>query len=200
MNKIAILRKQLRQQRRHLTVYQQRQAEQAILTNIYHHALFKTARKIGVYIDDFGEISTKKLINYCFKLGKKVYTPQVCEMNQILTWVEISKAQYHHKRMVRHRLKMLEARASRGQSVKRLDVLFMPLLVCDKTGIRIGMGGGFYDRTLANAKCRPYRIGLAHDFQYIDDNIPAQKWDQRIDELWTPSHRYCFKRCNINYN
>ncbi len=43
----------------------------------------------------------------------------------------------------------------------------MPLLACDTHGTRIGMGGGYYDRTLASAPQHPYRLGIAHDFQLI---------------------------------
>lgn len=188
------LRKSIRQQRRALTIFQQRQAEQAILAYCYHHAKLKSAQHIGLYLHDFGEIFTRKLIEYCFSQQKSVYLPQICEMNQRLVWVKIARHQYRNQRFVRHRLKMLEAKASRGRAIQQLDLLFMPLLACDNIGMRLGMGGGFYDRTLANVPYRPYRIGLAHDFQYLQQRLPAQKWDEGVDELWTPSALYRFKR------
>lgn len=43
----------------------------------------------------------------------------------------------------------------------------MPLLMFDVHGTRVGMGGGFYDRTLYK-KYRPFRLGLAYDFQQVD--------------------------------
>ena len=46
---------------------------------------------------------------------------------------------------------MKEPMATRGQHVSTLDLLIMPLLACDQLGTRIGMGGGFCDRTLATA-------------------------------------------------
>ncbi len=70
----------------------------------------------------------------------------------------------------------------------------MPLLACDTHGTRIGMGGGYYDRTLASAPQRPYRLGIAHDFQLIHANLPRENWDQPVDALLTPECFLQFKR------
>lgn len=193
MNELNELRKRLRKQRRNLNIWQQRQAEFAISRYFRHHRL-QNAEKVGVYLNAFGEVYTQKLVEYCFKHGKTVYLPMVCAMNQRLRWVNISAQQYHQHRFVLHRLKMYEAKNHRGVDVQQLDVLFMPLLACDTMGMRLGMGGGFYDRTLANAPQRPYRIGLAHDFQYLAQILPHQAWDEGLDELWTPQKCYRFKR------
>ena len=117
----------------------------------------------------------------------------ICNMNQNLMWVKISSSQYLNKRFSHHPLGMKEPMASRGHHISILDILIMPLLACDHLGTRIGMGGGFYDRTLASAPHRPFRLGLAHTFQYIDQTLPRQKWDQPIHGLLTPKKFYIFK-------
>ena len=76
----------------------------------------------------------------------------------------------------------------------KLDLLVMPSLACDEFGTRIGMGGGFYDRTLANSPRKPYRLGLAHDFQFLNIQLERQTWDQPLDALLTPSKLHRFKR------
>lgn len=70
----------------------------------------------------------------------------------------------------------------------------MPLLACDHSGTRIGMGGGFYDRTLASAPGLPFRLGLAHDFQLLSQSLKREKWDQPLDALITPTVFLAFKR------
>ncbi|MDO4223261.1 MAG: 5-formyltetrahydrofolate cyclo-ligase [Acinetobacter sp.] len=186
------LRKTLRRQRRALSIFQQRQAQIAILRYLWRNRHFHACQHIGVYWADFGEIYTRAIIDYCFKLGKKVYLPQVCAMNQQLQWVQLSRQHLRSQRMVRHRLQMLEVRQSRGHCIQHLDWLFLPLLACDVDGYRLGMGGGFYDRTLAHAKATMYRVGLAHDFQYLQQPFARQAWDQPIHALWTPSKAYYF--------
>ena len=188
------LRKQLRQQRRAVTRTQQQQAQQAVLQRLLRLPKFQYAKKVGVYLDAFGEIHTQRIIEYCFVQGKQVYLPMICNMNQQLVWVEISRHQYINKRFSHHPLGMKEPMASRGKHVSHLDLLIMPLLACDKYGTRIGMGGGYYDRTLASAPQRPYRLGIAHDFQLIHANLPRKNWDQPLDALLTPECFLQFKR------
>ena len=56
------------------------------------------------------------------------------------------------------------------------------------------MGGGFYDRTLASAPGRPFRLGLAHDFQLLALPLKRETWDQPLDALITPTIFIKFKR------
>ena len=91
-------------------------------------------------------------------------------------------------------LGMQQAMQSRGHTVKHLDLLLMPLLACDHVGTRLGMGGGFYDKTLSRAPQKPYRLGLAHDFQLLEQTLTRQEWDQPLNALLTPQHFLKFQR------
>ena len=182
-----LLRKSLRQQRRQLSVFQQKQHGLKVLHRLYRFKPFQSAKKIGLYLHAFGEVATDQIIEYCFAQQKDVYLPIVCKMNQQLRWVKISKSQYRSKRFCRHTLGMFEPMATRGMHVSHLDLLIMPLLACDVTGTRMGMGGGFYDRTLASAPFKPYRLGLAHDFQLMRENLQRNPWDQTLNGLITPT-------------
>lgn len=188
-----VLRSQIRKQRRQISVFQQRQSEQNCLNQLRHFHGFQHAKKIGIYLDAFGEIHTNKIIEYALSKGKDVYLPKVTSTRQALVWVKISKHQYRNKRFVPHTLGMLEPTATRGLHVSKLDLLIMPLLACDFLGTRIGMGGGFYDKTLASAQHKPFRLGLAHDFQFINTQLERQVWDQPLNALLTPNKLYRFK-------
>ena len=192
--KLNILRKTLRQQRRRVSTFEQKQSEQSVLNLIVKSAVFKHAQKVGLYLHAFGEIQTDLIIKKCFSLGKHVYLPMICNMNQKLVWIHVSRSQYLNKRFTHHRLGMKEPIQTRAKNVDQLDLLIMPLLACDRLGTRMGMGGGYYDRTLAQAKYKPIRIGLAHDYQYLSEPLIRQSWDQPLDILITPSKTYRFRR------
>ena len=68
------------------------------------------------------------------------------------------------------------------------DVFLVPLLAFDRHGWRLGYGGGFYDRTLREARsARPIvAVGLALDEQEVDD-VPHLDYDERLDWVLTPS-------------
>lgn len=67
------------------------------------------------------------------------------------------------------------------------DVLLVPLLAFDRAGHRLGYGGGFYDRTLAELRSRKAirAIGLAFATQEVDE-VPHLDYDQRLDWVLTP--------------
>lgn len=69
------------------------------------------------------------------------------------------------------------------------DLLLMPLVGFDAQGNRLGMGGGFYDRTLANIHRlhkRPLLIGVAHDCQQVQQ-LPVEPWDIPLNLIVTPT-------------
>jgi 5-formyltetrahydrofolate cyclo-ligase len=70
----------------------------------------------------------------------------------------------------------------------------MPLVAFDEQGNRLGMGGGFYDRTLAYLKYRQHRrkpvlAGLAHEIQKIGQ-LTTQSWDIPLDCIITENKLY----------
>jgi 5-formyltetrahydrofolate cyclo-ligase len=68
------------------------------------------------------------------------------------------------------------------------DLLLVPLLAFDATGNRLGYGGGFYDRTVAEARnCRHITaVGVAFDEQRLDA-VPHVDYDEPLDWVLTPS-------------
>ncbi|WP_171264678.1 5-formyltetrahydrofolate cyclo-ligase [Acinetobacter sp. ANC 4558] len=194
MNIMHKLRRQLRKQRRQLNHFQQLQAESRVFHQLIRTPEFISAKHIGIYLHAFGEIRTHKIIEYAFSKNKKIYLPLICNMNQHLVWVQINLQQYRNKRFSLHHLGMQEPKCTRGLHVSKLELLIMPLLACNEDGIRVGMGGGFYDRTLAHAQYKPTRLGLAHDFQLIHHKIIPQKWDEALDGLIIPTKLLRFKR------
>ena len=188
------IRKTLTQKRKLIDKFQQCQSAslalifyRTFLTRSYH-------QKIGLYLHAFGEVHTQLLIEECYRLSKEVYLPMICNMNNKLVWVKVSAHQYRNRRFSHHRLGMKEPMASHGYPVSHLDLVVMPLVACDLKGTRMGMGGGFYDRTLATAPRKPFRLGLAHSFQLLEQPLIRQPWDQPLDALLTPDRVYRFKR------
>lgn len=189
-NPLAVLRKQLRQKRRALDFKTRQQAGRRVSQHLYRHSTFRQAQRIGIYLSAFGEVPTQALIEQAFKRHKQVYLPQIRNVDQTLRWVRINRQQWRNRRFSVHRLGMHEPR-QRGIDVNRLDLLIMPLLAFDDYGTRLGMGGGYYDRTLWK-KNQPYRLGLAYAFQRTS-GLVRQAWDQPLHAVCTPEGIYRFK-------
>ena len=78
---------------------------------------------------------------------------------------------------------------------KDLDLVITPLVGFDVDGNRLGMGGGYYDRTFAFTKQHsddddhgPCLIGVAYEFQNISQ-VPTESWDVPLDKLVTEIQR-----------
>ena len=65
-----------------------------------------------------------------------------------------------------------------------IDLAFIPGLAFDKRGGRVGYGGGFYDRFMNNMRKEAKKIGLAYNFQILDE-VPMEKHDLFIDGIIT---------------
>ncbi|WP_293913057.1 MULTISPECIES: 5-formyltetrahydrofolate cyclo-ligase [unclassified Sphingobacterium] len=75
---------------------------------------------------------------------------------------------------------------------KLLDMVLIPLLICDRTGNRVGYGKGFYDRFLK--KCRPdvQKIGLSF-FEPVEKITDVDPYDIALDCCITPQHIIYFE-------
>jgi 5-formyltetrahydrofolate cyclo-ligase len=79
-------------------------------------------------------------------------------------------------------------RAQHAVSVAELSVILVPGLAFDETdGVRLGRGGGYYDRLLANPAVVARRIGVAFETQVVP-TVPREAHDSRVHELVTEAH------------
>lgn len=184
------LRIQLRARRRRLAAYQQTLAglslKRRVLANV--HSL-RHSRKIAFYLPADGEISLLPVLQWCLSHKLHCYLP-VLDRNG-LNRLEFARYRKNTK-LTRNRFGIPEPVTTRAVCIacNQLDIIFMPAVGFDAVGRRLGMGGGFYDRTLA--ECRhsrtgtPLLVAVAHDIQYIS-RLPEEPWDIHPDLTLTPS-------------
>ncbi|MCA6960821.1 MULTISPECIES: 5-formyltetrahydrofolate cyclo-ligase [Pectobacterium] len=182
------IRQAVRQQRRLLTPEQQSRFAQQASERVMAHPKIIRADSVAVFLSFDGELDTSPLIQQLWQQEKRVYLPVLHPFRAgYLLFLRYAP----DTELVRNRLKIMEPRLDVRQvlPLPQLDVLLTPLVAFDYQGQRLGMGGGFYDRTLQyrNYTSRgPYPIGLAHDCQQVDA-LPVESWDIPLPEIITPS-------------
>jgi 5-formyltetrahydrofolate cyclo-ligase len=191
------LRKELRSARRALTPAQQKQASRRLYRQLAQHPMFVRSRHIALYLANDGEIDPVLLLRHALRLGKTCYLPVLKRWPRgSMGFQRIHK----HQQWTRNRFGIAEPRASISSQTQpwRLDMVLMPLVGFDVHGNRLGMGGGFYDRTFAYLRRRqtwlaPSLIGLAHDCQKLD-RLPVESWDIPLDGIVSDAECLMFKR------
>lgn len=181
------LRKTLRQQRRALTPLQQRTAAAALLTQIARQPWFPCSRRLAFFMASDGEIDPGPLLALAQAAGKECFLPVLHPLGAN----RLHFARYTPGMLLSpNRFGIPEPPLKRNRIVPAwaLDVIFMPLVGFDRHGHRLGMGGGFYDRTLAftrrSPRTLPRLIGLAHHLQEVEQ-LPAQPWDVPLHAIAT---------------
>lgn len=180
----AELRRTLRNARNNLSPVQQRQAALRLTRLLSHDALFIRSRHIAFYQAADGEIDPKPLLEKALKRGKKVYVPVLSKWPKARMAFQPINAK---TRWRKNRYGINEPRAAYRLERKpwALSLIFLPLVGFDAHGGRIGMGKGFYDRTLSYLSRRrtwrrPTLIGLAHQCQQVD-RLGLANWDIPLD-------------------
>jgi 5-formyltetrahydrofolate cyclo-ligase len=65
-------------------------------------------------------------------------------------------------------------------------VVLTPGLAVDRTGMRLGRGGGFYDRALGRVPVRTFTCTLLHEGEIVE-RVPAAPHDRRVGSAATPA-------------
>ena len=68
-----------------------------------------------------------------------------------------------------------------------IDVTLTPAVAVDRTGRRVGYGGGFYDRFLPQTRSDAVRVAVVLPVQLVDEDLPAGAFDLRVDAIVTPN-------------
>jgi 5-formyltetrahydrofolate cyclo-ligase len=174
------LRRVLRAQRKALDAHRQAEAAERLKRLLLTLPVFRSSRRVACYLPNDGEIDPTPLIVQLWAAGRRCYLPVLSRLSRDRLWF----ARYlPDTRLVDNRFGIPEPDVPPRTWVRahELDLVLMPLVGFDLDGNRLGMGGGFYDRSLDFLRRRrhwrrPRLIGLAHDFQRVDRLLPAP-WD-----------------------
>ena len=139
---------------------------------------FKDVSKIGSYISYEFEPETSDLNQRVISSGKTLYLPRVLKDND-LEWV----AWDGDKSKLKKSGKTLEPVGAAVEDIQ-LDVIILPALHVDRTGNRLGQGGGSYDRFLARSNA--WTIALLHRGELTSEMLPVEPHDQKIKAAATP--------------
>lgn len=189
------LRNKLRQKRRSLSRLQQRTASIQLKNHLNVSGLLLRAKHIALYLSNDGEICPMALMQSLWKRNKYCYLPAIHPLKENhLVFCRVTPA----TRFEANRFGIPEPvfRYSQKLPARHLSLVLLPLVAFDPEGNRMGMGGGYYDRTFGfkqlghqSIRTPPKLVGLAHELQK-QDQLAVDSWDIPLCGIITDKRIY----------
>ena len=149
-----------------------------------------TSRTIASYLSYGDEPSTVLLNEKIVSLGKILLLPRTNRHGGI-SWIKWYPNMEYERDKKRKNLMQPIGDEFEGS----LDVVILPALRVDRSGVRLGQGGGSYDRALAkdNSAAKSWKVALLHDEELSSESLPRESHDVLIDAVALPEILVRFK-------
>jgi 5-formyltetrahydrofolate cyclo-ligase len=197
MSSRSELRARLRAQRRALEPPLRAEFNARITQHLMQSGLFRTSSRIAMYWAGQGEADPRAAVQRAWALHKRVFLPVLLgPFHNHLRFAPLTPASVLQKNC----FGIPEPRVTRAQLLPgiSMDLVLVPLVGFDDQGMRLGMGGGYYDRSFAARlfrRCwrKPRLIGVAYELQRVPQ-LARQPWDVALDGVVTEKQLYLFNR------
>jgi len=182
------LRAVMRARRRDLSDDERAEASASLHSHLLTLIGLSRPHRVAAYIPNDGEIDPMSALDQLVERGVEGYLPVIFGTRR----PRLRFARYHPKEPLTFGKFGIPIPFHDKRELKNpvdIDWLLMPLVAFDASGSRIGMGGGFYDATLAVSQARrawrrPKLIGIAHEFQRVE-RLEVDSWDIPLDGILT---------------
>ncbi|WP_368652084.1 5-formyltetrahydrofolate cyclo-ligase [Ornithinibacillus sp. 4-3] len=154
--------------------------EQTLQNTLFNSLLWENAKSIGITISQGMEWDTRPIIEAAWRAGKSVCVPKCDPKSKELTFYTFES--YDQLESVYFNLLEPKPVKENRLAKDQIDLLFVPGLIFDEDGYRIGFGGGFYDRFLVDFPNKT--ISLISHKQLIDA-VPKEKYDISVQHIIT---------------
>ncbi|MFF5726569.1 5-formyltetrahydrofolate cyclo-ligase [[Kitasatospora] papulosa] len=186
MSQKAALRRELLAARRLLTQDDVGRTAAVLSASAQNLPELTTARTVAAYVSVGREPGTHALLDALRARGVRVLLPVLMEDND-LDWALFEGAEH----LVPAGRGLLEPDGERlgPRAVLEADAVLLPGLAVDARGMRLGRGGGSYDRVLArlsSAGVRPALVVLLYDDEVVA-RVPEEPHDHPVDAVVTPA-------------
>lgn len=175
MNNKTEIRREIRRRIKELSPEYITSATKKIWTEVEHNKHFQDARCIALFVAMNDEVPTKPALNRWSELGKRIVIPRV--EGDIMRFYD-----YSPDRMTIGAFGIEEPTGDNEILASQIDLIIVPARAFTQSGIRLGRGGGFYDKYMGLPDFRAYKIGIAYECQ-IMESLPYADHDIMVDEV-----------------
>lgn len=178
----ATQRKLIMDQLNEMDAAQHHALSAAIIDRLAQDPVFQSANTIGLTISAYPEVDTKLLIERIWQEGKKAAVPKCIPKSRGMDFYIIDS--FDQLEVVYMNLQEPQPAITSYAAPDSIDLMIVPGVVYCKSGYRIGFGGGYYDRYLA--EFNGHTRSLAFDVQLVD-SIEVESHDIPVAGIYTES-------------
>lgn len=151
---------------------------------------FKEAKTVASYLSYGEEPDTELLNKEIQRMGKSLLLPRIDD-DGLITWIIAD----HEMKLEKQRRRPHLTQPTGFVFMGKIDVVIAPALRVDRSGVRLGQGGGSYDRALiADGVKGAWKVALLHDEELSSEMLPFEAHDIRMDAVALPEIVVRFKK------
>jgi len=177
------LRADLRERRQLLSDAQRAEAEAGVTAQLCALVDRYGARSVSCFLSTSTEPGTAAFIDEAMARGIRVLLP-ITRADGLLDWVIAAPDQ----EVVEAALGVPEpiAEVLGPIAVNDVDLMIIPAASVDRTGMRLGWGRGYFDKTIGSMEGCPPVYAVVFDSEFVDE-VPGDVHDQRVTGVVTPT-------------
>ena len=175
------LRAELRERRRLTTSRERETAAATLTTHLIELATRLDASSVSAYLSTPEEPGTRDFLHWALENAITVYLP-ISREDGLLDWATFDGTD--------EELDLLGMPTPSSEllgpiAINDVDLILVPAAAIDKTGMRMGWGRGYFDKTLGSMERRPPVYAVIFESEFVD-TVPSEVHDQRVDGVVTP--------------
>ncbi len=176
------LRAELRERRRITPTTERAIADEGLTENLKKLAIDTGCRSLSAYLSLPDEPGTRPFLDWACSRGIRVLLP-ISRADGLLDWAEYDgKAE----QIDEFGMPAPTSEVLGPIAINSVDLIIVPAASVDRTGMRMGWGRGYFDKTLGSMEACPPVYAVIFDDELVE-RLPSERHDQRVDGVVTPS-------------
>lgn len=181
------LRADLRERRQNMTSVERDSATAGFTENLQSLVLDLSAQYISCYLSGRNEPNTRPFLNWAEAEGIRILFP-VSREDGLLDWT-VGEDQEEFEGIAG--VPEVAGSLLGPIAINDVDLIIVPAAAIDQTGMRMGWGRGYFDKTLGSMEKCPPVYAVVYDNEFVDE-VPREVHDQPVNGLVTPTRILSF--------
>lgn len=176
-------RAELRERRRNRTAPERTSATEGFTSQLTALTQRLGAKSVSCYLSAADEPNTRPYLNWARANGVRVLFP-ISREDGLLDWTTATPGEEEYLGL--HGMPEPVGEPLGPIAINDVDLIIVPAAAVDASGMRLGWGRGYYDKTLGSMERCPPVYGVVFDSEFVDE-VPRERHDQALDGVVTPT-------------